>query len=64
MDKLDTNPQEKIDFLNAHTLTCDDCLTKLAKAYIQNFEPEKAIEVLMVHDYVPCDGGERGIADQ
>ncbi len=64
MDKLGTNPQEKIDFLNAHTLTRDDCLTELAKAYNQNFEPEKAIEVLMSHDFVPCEGGEHAIADQ
>ncbi len=64
MDKLGTDPQEKINFLNAHTLTRDDCLTELAKAYNQNFEPEKAIEVLMGHDYVPCEGGEHAIADQ
>ncbi len=64
MDKLCTKPQEKIDFLNAHTLTRDDCLTELAKAYNQNFEPEKAIEVLMGHNYVPCEGGEHAIADQ
>lgn len=64
MDKLGTASAEKIAFLTSHTLTRDDCLTELAKAYNQNFEPEKAIEVLMGHDYVPCEGGEHAIADQ
>ncbi len=64
MDKLGTNPEEKIAFLKKHMLTRDDCLTELAKAYNQNMEPEKAIEVLMSHDFVPCEGGEHAIADQ
>ncbi len=64
MDKLGTDPAEKIAFMKAHTLTRDDCLTELAKAYNQNLEPEKALEVLMSHDFVPCEGGEHAIADQ
>ncbi len=64
MDKLGINPEEKIVFLNEHTLTRDDCLTELAKAYNQNLQPEKAIEVLMSHEFVPCEGGEHAIADQ
>ncbi len=64
MDKLDLDTKQKIEFLTSHTLTRDDCLTELAKAYNQNFEPEKALEVLMGHDFVPCEGGEHAIADQ
>lgn len=64
MDKLGTDPKEKIKFLNSHTLTRDDCFIELAKAYNQNFQPEEAIDVLMSHNYVPCEGGEHAIADQ
>ena len=38
--------------------------TELAKAYNQAFMPDKAIEILMSHDFVPCEGGEHAIADQ
>ncbi len=64
MDKLGVAPQTKIDFLNGYKLTRDDCLTELAKAYNQNWEPQKTIEVLMGHHFVPCEGGEHAIADQ
>lgn len=64
MDKSGVVPEEKINFILSQTITRDDCYTELAKAYNQNFEPEKAIEVLMNHDFVPCEGGEHAIADQ
>ncbi len=64
MDKLGTSAKEKIEFLNSQKLTRDDCLTELAKAYNQDFQPEKAIDVLLSHDFVPCEGGEHAIADQ
>ncbi len=64
MDKLSTPASEKIAFLNSQKLTRDDCLTELAKAYNQNFEPENALKVLLSHDFVPCEGGEHAIADQ
>lgn len=64
MDKLGMEPAEKIAFLTACKLTRDDCITELAKAYNQKLEPEKAVEVLMSHDFVPCEGGEHAIADQ
>ncbi len=64
MDKLGTPPAEKIAFLTAHTLTRDDCLIELAKAYNQHFEPEEALRILRSHAFVPCEGGEHAIADQ
>ena len=64
MDKLGIPAKEKIDFLTSHKITRDDCFTELAKAYNQDLQPEKAIETLMSHSFVPCEGGEHAIADQ
>ncbi len=64
MDKLSVNPKEKIDFLLSQKLTRDDCYTELAKAYNQNFQPEKALKTLLNREFVPCEGGEHAIADQ
>lgn len=64
MDKLGINPGEKIEFLTTRKITRDDCFTELAKAYNQALQPEKAIETLMSHSFVPCEGGEHAIADQ
>ena len=64
MDKLGVPAREKIEFLTAHKITRDDCFTELAKAYNQALQPEKAIETLMSHSFVPCEGGEHAIADQ
>lgn len=64
MDKLSVPAKEKIEFLTSHNITRDDCFTELAKAYNQNLQPEKAIETLMSHSFVPCEGGEHAIADQ
>lgn len=64
MDKLGISAKEKIDFLTSHKITRDDCFTELAKAYNQTLQPENAIETLMSHSFVPCEGGEHAIADQ
>ena len=64
MGKMGICAQKKIDILNTHQRTRDDVLTELAKAYNQAFMPEKAIEILMSHEFVPCEGGEHAIADQ
>ena len=64
MDKLGIPAKEKIDFLTSHKITRDDNFTELAKAYNQALQPEKAIETLMSHSFVPCEGGEHAIADQ
>ena len=64
MDKLCVSAKEKIEFLTSHKITRDDCFTELAKAYNQDMQPEMAIETLMSHSFVPCEGGEHAIADQ
>ena len=64
MDKMGVTPQEKIELITSHKVTRDDVLTELSKAYNQAFMPDKAIETLMSHDFVPCEGGEHAIADQ
>ncbi len=64
MDKMGVEPKEKIGLLTCHNLTRDDVLTELAKAYNQAFMPDKALETLMSHSFVPCEGGEHAIADQ
>lgn len=65
LGKIGADPQEKIDLIKqAPLVTRDDILTELAKAYNQSAQPEKAIETLLSHDFVPCEGGEHAIADQ
>lgn len=64
MNKMGVNPQEKIDLITSKNVTRDDVLTELSKAYNQAFMPDNAIETLMSHDFVPCEGGEHAIADQ
>ena len=64
MDKLGVAPQEKIRLLTARSLGMDNLFTELAKAYNQNRQPERALEVLRGHSFVPCEGGEHAIADQ
>lgn len=64
MDKLGVNPIDKINLITSHRVTRDDVLTELSKAYNQAFMPDKAIETLMSHNFVPCEGGEHAIADQ
>ena len=64
MNKLGIDAKIKIEFLTSHKITRDDCFTELAKAYNQALQPEKAIETLMSHSFVPCEGGEHAIADQ
>ena len=64
MDKMTVNPEEKIKLLTSRNAVRDDLMTELAKAYNQDINPEKAIETLMNHVFVPCEGGEHAIADQ
>lgn len=64
MDKLGTDPAEKITLLAGRQTKRDDLLVELAKAYNQSFQPDMALEIMMSHDFVPCEGGEHAIADQ
>lgn len=64
MDKLGTDPVEKISLLSGIQTRRDDLLIELAKAYNQNFQMDQALEVLTSHDFVPCEGGEHAVAEQ
>lgn len=66
MDKLSVDAEKKVAFLEERRdiITRDDILTELAKAYNQAEKPDAALDVLMGHDFVPCEGGEHAIADQ
>lgn len=64
MDKMSISPEEKAALLEGHKITRDDVLTELAKAYNQMNQPDRALEILMTHEFVPCEGGEHAIADQ
>lgn len=64
MNKMGVEPCDKIELITSHKVTRDDVLTELSKAYNQAFMPDKAIETLMSHSFVPCEGGEHAIADQ
>ncbi len=64
MDKMNISPDKKIKLITSSGYNRDDVITELAKAYNQAFEPDKALETLLSHDFVPCEGGEHAIADQ
>ncbi len=64
MEKMSKDPQDIISLLTNATLTRDDCITELAKAYNRAMQPQKALETLFSHNFVPCEGGEHAIADQ
>lgn len=64
MDKVCASPEEKIELLTQREFKFDNLKTQLAKAYNQNRQPEKALQVLMEHTFTACEGGEHSIADQ
>jgi tetratricopeptide (TPR) repeat protein len=66
MGKLDIDVKEHIAFLksNPFALKRDDVVLELAKAYNRAAEHDKALEVLLSHHFIPCEGGEHSVADQ
>ena len=66
MDLMGAPAAEKIALLEPHASNFrrDDLFVELAKAYNQNFQPEKALQLLLSHVFVACEGGEHAIADQ
>lgn len=64
MEKMGENPGEIIALLTGAHITRDDCVTALAKAYNRAMLPEKALDTLRSHSFIPCEGGEHAIADQ
>ena len=66
MGKLGIDPKERIKFIekNVGKEVRDDIYLEWARAYNQNDEPEKALELLASHNFVPCEGGEHANAEQ
>ena len=64
MNKMGVSPEEKINLITKHNCTREDVLVELAKAYNQNGEYDLAINSLLSHNFIPCEGGEHAIADQ
>ena len=64
MNKMNIPAEEKIKLLLSAKTCRDDLFTELAKAYNQCGKHQKAIEVLLSHVFVPCEGGEHAVADQ
>lgn len=66
LDLQSADPAEKIALLEPYAgrFSRDDLYVELAKAYNQNGQPQKTIDLLMSHVFVACEGGEHAIADQ
>ena len=66
LDLMGAPAGEKIALLEPHAgdFRRDDLFVELAKAYNQSFQPEKALQLLLSHVFVACEGGEHAIADQ
>lgn len=66
MGKLGVDPEERIEFLKKNTSDKmrDDIYLEWARAYNQSNQPEKALELLLSHTFVPCEGGEHANAEQ
>lgn len=66
MDLMNADPAEKIALLQPYAagFRRDDLFVELAKAYNQNGQPQKTLDLLMSHVFVACEGGEHAIADQ
>lgn len=66
MGKLNTDPIERLQFLEAHrsAILRDDILLEWARAYTMAGQEDKAIELLMSHSFIPCEGGEHAVAEQ
>lgn len=66
MGKLGVSAGERINFILSNTegVVRDDICIELARAYNQNEEYEKTIELFNNHTFVPCEGGEHTVAEQ
>ncbi len=64
MNKMNRPAKEKIDLCLSHSFTRDDITVELVKAYNQASLYDNALQTLMSHNFVPCEGGEHSIADQ
>ena len=61
---ISTDPQYTVNTILNNKHTRDDVITELARAYNQLGEYDKALDTLLSHTFVACEGGEHAIADQ
>lgn len=61
---ISPDPQYTVNLILNNKHTRDDVITELARAYNQLGEYDKALETLLSHTFVACEGGEHAIADQ
>lgn len=64
MNKMNVPAAQKIALLESRSFTRDDVTVELVKAYNQMRMHDKALNTLLSHAFVPCEGGEHSIADQ
>ena len=66
MGKLGVPAQQRIDFIKEHeaALQRDDVCLELVRAYNLGGMPEKTLELMNGHAFVPCEGGEHAVAEQ
>ncbi len=64
MNKMNRPAKEKIDLICSRSFERDDITVELAKSYNQEGLYDRALETLLSHSFVPCEGGEHSIADQ
>lgn len=64
MGKMNVNPLERIELAQRYTISRDNVLTEVAKIFNHAFMPEKALDTLLSHIFVPCEGGEETLATQ
>ncbi|MBC2602670.1 DUF5107 domain-containing protein [Puniceicoccus vermicola] len=68
MTKLGLPPSERLQFLKSHvdpTKTIrDDLILEWARAHNQAVDPQGALALLNVYNFVPCEGGEHAVVEQ
>mgnify|MGYP000882719977 FL=1 len=70
MPRLNASQEEKLDFLRRNCKgdpaddIRDDICIEWAKAYNRNNQPEKTLQLLQSHTFIPCEGGEHVVAEQ
>ena len=67
MAKLGISPAQRIAFLGEHSKsepTRDDIVLEHARALNQMGQSDQALELLLSHSFVPCEGGEHAVAEQ
>ena len=66
MPRLGVQPQQKAAFIRANMPENprDGLLVELAQAENLSGHPRAALDVLLAHAFVPCEGGEHAVAEQ